>query len=212
MTQQLGIFVVMLVQIHPKNPDERKINQVVECLKKGGIIIYPTDTVYGIGCSIEHPEAIERICLIKKINPQKAQLSFLCSDLSHLSEYTKAIDTPLYRFLKTCLPGPFTFILEASKKVPKLLRSKRDTVGIRVPDNEISLTLLKRLGHPILSTSLPLEENQDIYTDPEIIDEVFGHVVDFVIDGGYGGSIPSTIVDCTKNPPELIREGLGILE
>ena len=125
------------MSIHPNNPDERKIKQLVALLKKGGVIIYPTDTVYGMGCDIAHPEAIERICKIKQINPQKAQLSFLCSDLSHLSEYTKAIDTPLYRFLKLYLPGPFTFILEASKKVPKLLRTKKDTVGIRVPDNKI---------------------------------------------------------------------------
>lgn len=202
----------MLIQIHPKNPDERKINMVVESLKKGGVIIYPTDTVYGIGCSIEHPEAIERICAIKQINPQKAQLSFLCNDLSHLSEYTKAISTPLYRFLKNYVPGPFTFILDASKKVPKLLRTKKDTVGIRVPDNELSRYLLKTLGCPILSTSLPLEEDQDIYTDPIDIDEVFGKRVDYVIDGGWGGSVPSTVVDCTKNPPEIIREGLGIIE
>ncbi|MBL7772835.1 MAG: threonylcarbamoyl-AMP synthase [Chitinophagaceae bacterium] len=202
----------MLIQIHPKNPDERKINKVVESLRKGGVIIYPTDTVYGIGCSIEHPEAIERICQIKKINPQKAQLSFLCNDLSHLSEYTKAISTPLYRFLKTYVPGPFTFILEASKKVPKLLRTKKDTVGIRVPDNELSRYLLKSLGCPILSTSLPLEDDQEIYTDPELMEEEFGNRVDFVIDGGWGGSVPSTVVDCTKNPPEIIREGLGIIE
>lgn len=202
----------MLIQIHPKNPDERKINRVVESLKQGGVIIYPTDTVYGIGCSIEHPEAIERICAIKQINPQKAQLSFLCNDLSHLSEYTKAISTPLYRFLKNYVPGPFTFILEASKKVPKLLRTKKDTVGIRVPDNELSRYLLKTLGCPILSTSLPLEEDQDIYTDPVDIDEVFGKRVDYVIDGGWGGSVPSTVVDCTKNPPEIIREGLGVIE
>jgi tRNA threonylcarbamoyl adenosine modification protein (Sua5/YciO/YrdC/YwlC family) len=202
----------MLIQIHPKNPEERKMNQVIDCLKKGGVIIYPTDTVYGMGCSIEHPDAIARICLIKKINPLKAQLSFLCNDLSHLSEYTKAIGTPLYRFLKNYLPGPYTFILEASKKVPKLLRTKKDTVGIRVPDNEISRTLLKQLGHPILSTSLPLEDEEDIYTDPELIQDAFGHLVDIIIDGGYGGSIPSTVVDCTKNPPEVIREGLGHIE
>jgi tRNA threonylcarbamoyl adenosine modification protein (Sua5/YciO/YrdC/YwlC family) len=202
----------MLLQIHPKNPDERKINWVIDSLKKGGVIIYPTDTVYGIGCSIEHPEAIERICAIKKINPQKAQLSFLCNDLSHLSEYTKAISTPLYRFLKNYVPGPYTFILEASKKVPKLLRTKKDTVGIRVPDNELARYLLKTLGCPILSASLPLEEDQDIYTDPEAIYEVFGKLVDYVIDGGWGGSVPSTIVDCTTNPPEVIREGLGPVE
>lgn len=202
----------MLLQIHPRNPDERKIKIIVESLKKGGVIIYPTDTVYGIGCDIEHPEAIARICKIKNINPEKAQLSFLCSDLSHLSEYTKPIDTPIYRFLKQYLPGPYTFILEASKKVPKLIRSKKDTVGIRVPNNPISHSILKELGRPILSASLPLKEEQEIYTDPELIFEDFENLVDFVVDGGFGGSIPSTIVDCTKYPPEIIREGAGEIE
>ena len=201
----------MLLPIHPKNPHDRHVQQVVQCLRRGGVIIYPTDTVYGIGCSIEHPEAIDRICAIKKMDPKKAQLSFLCNDLSHLSEYTKAISTPVFRFLKSCVPGPFTFILEASKKVPKLLRTKKDTVGIRVPDNPISIILLKELGCPILSTSLPLEDDQDIYTDPEEIEDAFGRLVDIVVDGGHGDPIPSTVVDWTKNPPEIIREGLGIL-
>ncbi len=201
----------MLIDINCQNPDERKIRLVVDCLKKGGVIIYPTDTVYGIGCDIEHPEAIERICRIKQINPQKAQLSFLCSDLSHLSEYAKAIDTPIYRFIKRYLPGPYTFILAASKKVPKLLRTRRETVGIRVPDHKISHALLKELGRPLLSTSLPLDDIE-IMTDPELIFEKFGSVVEFVIDGGHGGSIPSTIVDCSVYPPEILREGAGVIE
>jgi tRNA threonylcarbamoyl adenosine modification protein (Sua5/YciO/YrdC/YwlC family) len=146
------------------------------------------------------------------VNPQKVQLSFLCNDLSHLSEYTKAISTPLYRFLKQYLPGPYTFILEASKKVPKLLRTKRDTVGIRVPDNPISKAILKELGHPILSTSLPLIEEEKIPVDPDLIYELFGHQVEIIIDGGYGNSIPSTIVDCTVWPPEIIRQGAGLVE
>ena len=199
----------MLIRIHPKDPQPRLVKQVAECLKAGGVIIYPTDTVYGIGCDIEHPEAIERICKIKNVNPQKAQLSFLCSDLSHLSEYTKAIDTPLYRFLKQYLPGPYTFILEASKKVPKLLRTKRDTVGIRVPDNKICKALLTELGNPVLSTSLPLNEFGDIYTDAEEIYSQFEKVVDIVIDGGTGNALPSTIVDCTTSSPEIIRQGAG---
>ena len=202
----------MLLQIHPKNPDERKIKQVVECLRKGGIIIYPTDTIYGLGCSIEQPEAINRICALKKIQPEKALLSFICADLSHLSEYTKAIDTPIFRFLKQYLPGAFTFILEASKKTPKLLRAKKDTVGIRVPDNEICRTLIRELGHPILSTSLPYDEDDIPYTDADIMDEKFGSQVDIVVDGGVGGVIASTIINCTKNPPEIIREGLGVIE
>lgn len=201
----------MLISIHPKNPDERKIKQVIDCLKKGGVIIYPTDTVYGIGCSIEHPEAIERICQIKNINPLKVQLSFLCSDLSHLSEYTKAIDTPLYRFIKQLVPGPVTFILPANKKVPKLLKTKKETVGIRVPDNGISKMILKELGHPILSTSLPLDEGEAIFSEPYLIDERFGNQVDIIIDGGEGGTIPSTIIDCCIFPPEIIRQGLGVI-
>ena len=199
----------MLINIHPQNPDERKINQIVSLLKNGGVIIYPTDTVYGIGCDISQPQAIERICQIKNISPQKAQLSFLCSDLSHLSEYTKAIDTPLYRFLKQYVPGPYTFILEASKKVPKLLRTKKETVGIRVPNNNISHSILKALGNPILSTSLPLKEFDEIFIDAEEIYEVFQNRVDAVIDGGEGGAIPSTVIDCTVFPPEILREGLG---
>jgi tRNA threonylcarbamoyl adenosine modification protein (Sua5/YciO/YrdC/YwlC family) len=202
----------MLLQLHPKNPDERKIKIVLDHLRNGGIIAYPTDTIYGLGCSIEHPEAINRICKIKNIQPEKALLSFICSDLSHLSEYTKSIDTPVFRFLKQYLPGPFTFILPASKKTPKLLRTKKDTVGIRVPDHEICRVIIHELGHPILSTSLPYEEENMPYTDAELIEEKFGHLVDLVIDGGPSGVIPSTIVDCTKNPPEIIREGLGIID
>jgi tRNA threonylcarbamoyl adenosine modification protein (Sua5/YciO/YrdC/YwlC family) len=201
----------MLLQIHPKNPDERKINLLVNGLQKGGVIIYPTDTVYGIGCDIEHPEAIERICKIKNMNPLKAQLSFLCNNLSHLSEYTKSIDTPLYRFLKQYTPGPYTFILPSSKKVPKLLRTKKDTVGIRVPNNPISHTLLKALGRPILSASLPTDHD-DILCDPEDIFRRFENQVDYVIDGGIGGVLPSTIVDCTIWPPEIIRQGLGEMQ
>ncbi|MBK7764142.1 MAG: threonylcarbamoyl-AMP synthase [Bacteroidetes bacterium] len=202
----------MLLQIHPKNPDQRKIKQVLDCLRSGGIIIYPTDTIYGLGCSIEHPSAIERICRIKHIQPDKALLSFICADLSHLSEYTKSIDTPMYRFLKQYTPGAFTFILPSSKKSPKILRTKKDTVGIRVPDNQICRTLLHELGHPILSTSLPYTEDEIPYTDPEIMEEVFGSQVDIVIDGGMGNITASTIVDCTKEPIEIIRQGEGIID
>jgi len=199
----------MLIQIHPKNPDERKIKIIADNLRKGGVIIYPTDTVYAMGCDIEHHEAIERICQLKNINPLKAQLSFICNDLSHLSEYTKAIGTPLYRFLKQYLPGPFTFILPASKKVPKLLRTKKETVGIRVPDNLICKAIISELGHPIISTSLPVPDGEEILSDPELIYELFEDRVDYVIDGGFGGMVTSTIVDCTLSPPEVIREGLG---
>ena len=198
----------MLIKIHPEDPQPRLIKQVVECLKDGGIIIYPTDTIYGLGCDIMQQKAIEKICLIKNINPQKAQLSFICRDLSHLSDYTKSIDTPLYRMLKNYLPGPYTFILPASKLVPKILQSKKSTIGLRVPNNVICHHILDVLGNPILSTSLPGEMVED-NTDPEIIFEKFEHLVDFVIDGGIGGMVPSTMVDCTSDEWNIIRQGLG---
>jgi len=201
-------FVNMLLRIHPENPQPRLINQVVECLKDGGVIIYPTDTIYGLGCDIKHAKAIEKICQIKNMDPQKAQLSFICSDLSHLSEYSKSIDTPLYRMLKNYLPGPYTFILPASKQVPKILQSKKSTIGLRVPDNKICQQILTMLGNPILSTSLPGEMVED-YTDPEIIYDRFENLVDFVIDGGIGGMTPSTIVDCTTDEWTILRQGLG---
>ena len=198
----------MLLTIHPENPQPRLIKQVVECLKDGGIIIYPTDTIYGLGCDIFHPKAIERVCSIKNIDPKKAQLSFICRDLSHLSDYTKSIDTPLYRVLKNTLPGPFTYILPASKQVPKILKSKKETIGLRVPDNIICMSIMEEMGNPILSASLPGEMVEE-YTDPEIIYEKFGKLVDFVIDGGPGGIIPSTVVDCTSSEWTVTRQGLG---
>lgn len=199
----------MLLSIHPVNPQPRLIKQVVECLRDGGIIIYPTDTIYGLGCDIHHPKAIERICRIKNIESKKANLSFICRDLSHLSDYTKSIDTPLYRVIRNCLPGPFTFILPASRQVPKLLKSKKETVGLRVPNNVICQAILEELGNPILSASLPGEMVEE-YTDPEIIYETFDNQVDFVIDGGPGGIIPSTVVDCTTDEWTIIRQGLGV--
>jgi tRNA threonylcarbamoyl adenosine modification protein (Sua5/YciO/YrdC/YwlC family) len=198
----------MLLHVHPQNPQPRLLSQVAECLKGGGIIIYPTDTIYGLGCDIYQPKAIARICQIKNVDPQKAQLSFICRDLSHLSDFTKSIDTPLYRVLKNYLPGPYTFILPASKAVPKLLKSKKDTVGLRVPDNVICSSILEALGNPILSASLPGDMIEE-YTDPEIIHEKFGKMVDFVIDGGMGGIIPSTVIDCTSEEWTVIRQGLG---
>jgi tRNA threonylcarbamoyl adenosine modification protein (Sua5/YciO/YrdC/YwlC family) len=198
----------MLVQIHPENPQPRLIKQVVECLKDGGIIIYPTDTIYGLGCDIRQQKAIERICVIKNIDPQKAQLSFICRDLSHLSDYTQSIDTPLYRMLKNYLPGPYTFILPASKMVPRILQSKKNTIGLRIPDNVICQHILDALGNPLLSTSLPGEMVEE-YTDPEIIYERFQNQVDFVIDGGAGGMVPSTIIDCTREEWTVTRQGLG---
>jgi tRNA threonylcarbamoyl adenosine modification protein (Sua5/YciO/YrdC/YwlC family) len=198
----------MLIQIHPQNPQPRLIKQVAECLKDGGIIVYPTDTIYGLGCDIFQHKAIDRICTIKNIDPAKVQLSFICRDLSHLSDYTKSIDTPLYRMLKNYLPGPYTFILPASKQVPKILQTKKSTIGLRIPDNVICRDILDVLGNPILSTSLPGEMVEE-YTDPEIIHEKFGHVADIVIDGGTGGMIPSTIVDCVTDDWVITRQGAG---
>ena len=198
----------MLLRLHPQSPQGRLLRQIADCLKSGGVIIYPTDTIYGLGCDIHQQKAIERICKIKNVDPQKAQLSFICRDLSNLSDYTKSIDTPLYRVLKTHLPGPYTFILPASKRVPKILKSKKDTIGLRIPDNVICNAIVETLGNPILSTSLPGEMVEE-YTDPEIIHETFGKLVDYVIDGGPGGIEPSTVVDCTSDDWMVTRQGLG---
>ena len=201
----------MLLEIHPNNPNPRHIATVVDCLKSGGIIAYPTDTIYGLGCDIFHPKAIEKIAQIKGIDPSKAQLSFVCADLSDLSKYAKSISTPLYRLLKNYLPGPFTFILPASKQVPKLLQNKKNTIGLRIPDNHIASAIVAVLEHPILSASLPGEMVED-YTDPYVIHQNFENLVDIVIDGGIGGMIPSTIVDCTTDDYTVIREGAGVWE
>ena len=198
----------MLLFLHPENPQPRNIRIIVECIQKGGIIVYPTDTIYGLGCDIFQQKAVDRICRIKNIQPQKAQFSFICHDLSDLSKYAKAISTPLYRLLKAHLPGPYTFILPASREVPKILKNKKDTVGIRIPDNQIARTIVRELGHPILSTTLPGEVVEE-YTDPEIIHENFKGIVDIVVDGGPGGIVPSTVIDCTDDEPVIVREGLG---
>ena len=198
----------MLLHIHPENPQPRLINTVVEKLEKGAVIIYPTDTIYGLGCDIFQHKAIEKICRIKGVDPKKAQLSFICSDLSHLSEYSKQLTTATFRMLKEHLPGPYTFILPASKLVPKILQSKKDTIGLRVPDNKIACAIIKALGRPILSASLPGEMIED-YTDPEIMYENFRNEVDLVVNGGIGGSIPSTVIDCTGDEYVVVREGAG---
>lgn len=200
----------MIIRIHPDNPQERLIKQVAECLLDGGVIIYPTDTVYGFGCDIFQPKAIERICRIKGIEPTKANLSFVCSDLSDLSKYARAISTPQYRFIKTHIPGPFTFILTASKEVPKILKSKKETIGLRIPDHKITHAIAQKLGNPILSSSLPGEMLEE-YTDPEQIYEKFEKLVDIVIDAGIGGMQYSTVIDLTEDEPVVIRQGIGVL-
>jgi len=203
----------MLLKIHPDNPNPRHIHKVVECLNDGGIIIYPTDTVYGLGCDIYKTKAVERIAQIKGIKKEKANFSFVCSNLSHISDFTLPISNEIYKLMKRNLPGPFTFILEANNKVPKLFQSKKKTVGIRVPDNNISHEIVQELGNPIMSSSIYDEDEILEYTtDAELIYEKYKNLVDIVIDGGYGGNLPSTIVDCTTEEVMIIREGKGILQ
>ena len=203
----------MLIKIYPENPNEKFIQQAVEVLKKGGLIIYPTDTVYGLGCDITNHKAIEKVCKIRGIKPEKANFSFVCYDISHISDYIKPIDNETYRVLKKALPGPFTFIFNANKNVPKLLSTNKKTVGIRVPNNNIAREIVKALGNPIISTSIRDDDDIIEYsTDPELINEKFESIVDLIIDGGFGENIPSTIVDCTTGDFEILRQGKGDLE
>ncbi|PBQ30663.1 threonylcarbamoyl-AMP synthase [Sphingobacteriaceae bacterium] len=204
----------MLIRINDKNIPSASIYQIVNCLKDGGIIIYPTDTVYALGCDITNTKAVERICRLKGIKPEKSHFSFVCSDLSHLSEYTKAIPNHIFRVMKKALPGPYTFILEASNKVPKLLKQNKKTVGIRVPDNLICKEIVNALGNPLISTSL-IDMEDDIteyFADPEIIHQQYEDKVDMVIDGGFGNLFPSTVINCSNDEFEVIREGMGSLE
>ena len=203
----------MLIRIFPENPDSKDIQKVVRVLQDGGIIICPTDTVYGIGCDIYNQKAVERVASIKGIRPEKANFSFICHDLSHLSDFTSPINNEVYKLMKRNFPGPFTFILKANNKVPKLFQSKRKTVGIRIPDNNIAREIVKELGNPIMSTSVHDEDEVIEYTtDPELIHEKYKDMVDIVIDGGYGRITASTIIDCTTDEIEIIRQGIGILE
>jgi len=203
----------MIRKIYPENPNPKEIDRVVEILQNGGVIIYPTDTVYGLGCDITKGKAIERVAQIKGLRPDKTNFSFIVYDLSHLSDYTRPIDNTIYKLMKRNLPGPFTFILEASNNVPKILKSKKKTVGIRIPDNPIILEIIRVLGNPILTTSVHSGDViLDYTTDPELIHEDMGHLVDLVIDGGFGNNVPSTIVDCTGPEIQILRQGLGILE
>ncbi len=203
----------MLLRINSSKPNDTEIARVVSCLRDGGLIIYPTDTVYGIGCDIHKQRAVERVCKIKGIDPEKANFSFICSDLSHLSDFTKPISTTTYKLMKKALPGPFTFILEGNNHVPKLFKSKKKTVGIRIPNNPICLEIVKQLGNPIMSTSVHDEDEVIGYTtDPELIYDKYKNLVDIVIAGGYGNNQASTVVDCTTEEFTVLRQGLGVLE
>lgn len=200
-----------LIKIHPENPDQRKIEQVVQVLRAGGLVIYPTDTVYGIGCDIFQPKAIEKIAKIKNLKPEKANFAFICHDLSHLADFAR-VSTPVYKVMKKALPGPFTFVLPATAEVPRILNNKRKTIGIRIPDNNIPRMLVHELGHPILTSSIVDEDDVLEYsTDPELIFEKFENQVDIIIDGGYGHNIASTIVLCENDEFEVVRQGLGDL-
>jgi len=203
----------MLLKINPSNIDPRIIKTVVDVLKNDGVIIYPTDTVYALGCNIYSNKAIEKVCRIKNIKPQKANFSFICSDLSHISDFTKPFDRSVYKLMNRNLPGPFTFILNANSAVPAIFKNHKKTIGIRIPDHTIPLNLIKELGNPIMSTSLHDEDEIVEYlTDPSEIFEKFETMVDLIIDGGYGGNQPSTVVDCTSGEPFILRQGVGILD
>lgn len=203
----------MLFKIYPENPDQRKIKQVAEIVAKGGVIIYPTDTVYAFGCSLLNKRAIERLAKLKDAKMKHANFSIIFHDLSLLANYTKAIDRPTYKILNKNLPGPFTFILQASSQIPKLFETNKKTVGIRIPDNNIALELVKELGHPLVTGSLHDEDSILEYsTDPDAIFENWNNMVDAIIDGGTGKNEPSTVVDLTAGVPEIIRQGIGELE
>ena len=199
------------VKLYNENPNPKEIERIVKVLQNGGVIIYPTDTVYGIGCDITNTKALEKIAKIKGVKLEKTSFSFVCNDLSHLSDYVKQIDTPTYKILKRALPGPYTFVLPGNNSLPKVFK-KRKTVGIRIPDNNIARAIVKALGNPIVSSSIHDEDEIIEYTtDPELIFEKWKNVVDIIIDGGYGDNTPSTVVDLTTNEPEVIRFGKGSL-
>ncbi|WP_339649982.1 L-threonylcarbamoyladenylate synthase [uncultured Salegentibacter sp.] len=201
-----------LLKIYDENPSQKHINKVVEVLKNGGLIIYPTDTVYGLGCDITNTSALEKIAQIKGVKLEKANFSFICEDLSNLSDYVKQIDSTTFKILKRNLPGPYTFILPGNNNLPNVFKKKK-TVGIRVPDNNICKSIVATLGNPIVSTSIYDEDEVIEYTtDPELIKEKWDQLVDLVIDGGYGDNIPSTVIDLTNSEPEVIREGKGSIE
>ncbi len=199
-----------LIKLYAEKTDRKKVEHIVEVLRNGGVIIYPTDTIYGIGCDLFNRKAIDKVCRIKGIKPKNLNLSFICYDLSHISEYVKRIDTPTFKVLKKALPGPFTFILESNSNVPKILNTNKKTVGIRIPDHNIPRMIVDILGNPIVTSSIKDDDDIIEYTtDPEVIYEEFKHQVDIVIDGGYGGNIPSTVIDCTQDEFIILREGLG---
>ena len=204
--------MTQLIKLYDENPNSKEIDKIVKVLQNGGLIIYPTDTVYGLGCDFTNTKALEKIAIIKGVKLEKANFSFVCNDLSHLSDYVKQIDTATYKLLKRTLPGPYTFVLPGSKSLPNVFKKKK-TVGIRVPDNSIARLLVKTLGNPIVSTSIHDDDDVIEYTtDPELIYEKWKDIVDIVIDGGYGDNEASTVIDLTGSEPSVIREGKGSLD
>jgi tRNA threonylcarbamoyl adenosine modification protein (Sua5/YciO/YrdC/YwlC family) len=203
----------MIIRIYPDNPNERDLMKVVDILRNGGVIIYPTDTVYGLGCDISNKRAVERVAQIKGLKVEKANLSIICYDLSHITDYARHVDNRTFKMMKKGLPGPFTFILEAGGMIPKIFTAKKKTIGIRIPNHNVPRELVRLLGNPIVTTSIHDEDDIIEYsTDPELIHEKFEHLVDCVIDGGYGNQVASTIVDCSSGEPEVVRQGLGNVE
>jgi tRNA threonylcarbamoyl adenosine modification protein (Sua5/YciO/YrdC/YwlC family) len=203
----------MLVSINSENPQDRLIQQMVDILEEGGVIIYPTDTVYGIGCDITNKNAVERVARLRGMDPSKAMFSFICQDISQVTEYSKTINNDVFRVMKHNLPGPFTFILNSNNKTPKILKNRKETIGVRIIDNNIVDALVRGLGRPILTASLKSDDDiTEYFTDPQDIYDKYGKQVDAVIDGGIGGTMPSTVIICTGSEPELLREGAGVLQ
>jgi len=202
----------MLVRLYDDNPNQKEVDRIVELFRDGAVIIFPTDTIYGIGCDITKSKAVERVARIKGVRPEKADFSFILYDLSQISDYCRPFPNSIFKLLKKNLPGPFTFLMQANSNVPKLFKNSKKNIGIRIPENNIIRAIVKELGNPVLSTSVHHEDIVLEYiTDPELIEENYGHLVDLVIDGGYGDNHPSTIVDCTSGEAEIIRQGKGIL-
>ncbi|MCB0546590.1 MAG: threonylcarbamoyl-AMP synthase [Phaeodactylibacter sp.] len=203
----------MFLKINPDNPEGRKINQAVEMLENGGVIIYPTDTVYAFGCDINDHKAVDKICKLRRLDPAKAHLSLICKDISQVSDYAQQIDNQVFRLMRKHLPGPFTFVLNSNNQVPKMFKNRKRTIGVRIPDNNICMAIVQELGHPILTASLKSDDEiLEYFTDPIDIYEDYKKLVDLVIEGGIGGNVPSTVVDCTGTEPVILRQGTGILE
>jgi tRNA threonylcarbamoyl adenosine modification protein (Sua5/YciO/YrdC/YwlC family) len=203
----------MLLKIHPETPGIRQVQKAVEILQDGGVLVFPTDTVYGLGCNIFNNKAVERVARIKGIHIEKANFSFICHSMSQLTDYAKHVNNPTFKLMKQCLPGPFTFILEASSNVPRIFRSRKKTIGIRIPDNNIIIEIVKELGNAVLTTSIHDEDQiLDYTTDPDLIYDHYKNLVDAVIDGGHGNNVPSTVIDCTGPIPFVARQGIGIVD